>query len=321
MVNNFEFANKKIIQLINDISKIIIGQDEFIKQLVVAFFSGGNILIEGVPGLAKTLTAKTMAKLIDVSFNRIQFTPDMMPADIIGTKVFDINSSKFYFKKGAVFTNILIADEINRTPPKTQAALLEVMEEHTITFDGEIYKFNFPFVVIATQNPLEYEGTYPLPEAQLDRFMMKIKIDYLKQEFENDLLKYFNNKSFSGFDIKLNDINKTVNVDDIKICKEEISKITVSDEIINYITSIIRATRNSSDVILGASPRASIFLLSAVKTNALIEGRKYVIPEDIKALAAPILRHRIILKPEAEIEGSDTDSLVLKILNKVQVPR
>ncbi len=315
-----EFTKEKAQAIISEVCKIVVGQYEFVEHMVTAFLSGGHVLIEGVPGLAKTLASKVMAKTIAAEFKRVQFTPDLMPADIIGTKVFDPKKTEFFLKKGPLFTNIFLADEINRTPPKTQAALLEAMEEKAISIDGETHKLGETFMVLATQNPVEYEGTYPLPEAQLDRFLMKLMVDYIPQKFENMLLQKYN----SGFDskeIESQKINAVCSFEDLRRCKREIQGVQVNEGIINYITSIIRATRNSPSLILGASPRASISLLLVAKTYAAVSGRNFVIPEDIKELALPVLRHRIIVKPEVGIDGLTNDEAIKSILAKVEVPR
>ncbi len=320
LTDQCEFTREKARQIMNEVNKAVIGQDEFIEQLIVVLLTGGHALIEGVPGLAKTLAAKTISKTVDAEFKRVQFTPDLMPADILGTKIYDLKSGNFYMKKGPLFTNILLADEINRTPPKTQAALLEAMEERAITIDGESHRLEEPFMVLATQNPLEYEGTYPLPEAQLDRFMMKLVVDYIPQKLEDELLSKFN----SGFDssrFEEVNISAVCGYEDIKKCREEIQKVEVNSGIISYITSIIRATRNSPSLMLGGSPRASIALLRCSKTYAAIQGRGFVTPEDVKELALPVLRHRIILKPEAGIDGVRNDDVIKGILGKVEVPR
>ncbi|WP_010249898.1 AAA family ATPase [Acetivibrio cellulolyticus] len=319
-ISGCEFTKQKANAIIGEVSKIVVGQYEFIEYMVTAFLSGGHVLIEGVPGLAKTLASKIMAKVIDAEFKRVQFTPDLMPADIIGTKVFDPKKTEFFLKKGPLFTNIFLADEINRTPPKTQAALLEAMEEKSISIDGETYKLGETFMVLATQNPVEYEGTYPLPEAQLDRFLMKLKVDYIPQKFENMLLQKYNS-GFNSKEIDNQNISAVCSFEDLKRCRMEIQSVQVNEGIINYITSIIAATRNSPNLILGASPRASIALLLTSKTYAAIQGRNFVIPEDVKELALPVLRHRIIVKPEAGIDGLTNDDAVKNILSKVEVPR
>jgi len=317
---NCEFTKEKAKAIIEEISKIVVGQYQFIEHMVVALLSGGHVLIEGVPGLAKTLASKVMARAIDADFKRVQFTPDLMPADIIGTKVFDPKKTEFFLKKGPLFTNIFLADEINRTPPKTQAALLEAMEEKAISIDGETHKLGDMFMVLATQNPVEYEGTYPLPEAQLDRFLMKLQVDYMPQKFENMLLQKYNS-GFNSKEIESQNINVVCNFEDIKRCREEIQGVQVNEGLINYITSIVRATRNSPSLALGASPRASIALLLTAKTYAAMNGRNYVIPEDVKDLALPVLRHRIIIRPEAGIDGITNDDAIRNILAKVEVPR
>lgn len=319
-IKSCEFTKGKATSIIGEVNKVVVGQYEFIEKLAVVLLTGGHVLIEGVPGLAKTLAAKVMSKTVKAEFKRVQFTPDLMPADITGTKVYDSKTGSFYLKKGPLFTNIFLADEINRTPPKTQAALLEAMEERAITIDGETYKLDEPFMVVATQNPVEYEGTYPLPEAQLDRFMMKLTVDYIPQKFENMLLGKYNT-GFNSLKLEELDINAVCSFDDIKRCREEIQQVEVNEGIINYITSIIRATRNSPSLVLGASPRASISILLAAKTYAAIQGRGFVTPEDVKDLALPILRHRIVLKPEASIDGIKNDDVIRSILNRVEVPR
>ncbi|HOP99479.1 MAG TPA: MoxR family ATPase [Acetivibrio clariflavus] len=315
-----EFTRKKAKAIIEEISKIVVGQYQFIEHMVVALLTGGHVLIEGVPGLAKTLASKVMSRAIDADFKRVQFTPDLMPADITGTKVFDPKKTEFFLKKGPLFTDIFLADEINRTPPKTQAALLEAMEERAISIDGETHKLSDMFMVLATQNPVEYEGTYPLPEAQLDRFLMKLMVDYMPQKFENMLLQKYNS-GFNSKEIDNQNINMVCTFEDIKRCREEIQGVQVNEGIINYITSIVRATRNSPNLALGASPRASIALLLTAKTYAAMDGRNYVIPEDIKELALPVLRHRIVIKPEAGIDGISNDDAIKNILAKVEVPR
>ncbi|MEN2774408.1 MoxR family ATPase [Acetivibrio clariflavus] len=315
-----EFTKEKAKAIIEEISKIVVGQYQFIEHMVVALLSGGHVLIEGVPGLAKTLASKVMSRAIDADFKRVQFTPDLMPADIIGTKVFDPKKTEFFLKKGPLFTDIFLADEINRTPPKTQAALLEAMEERAISIDGETHKLSDMFMVLATQNPVEYEGTYPLPEAQLDRFLMKLLVDYMPHKFENMLLQKYNS-GFNSKEIENQNINVVCTFEDIKRCREEIQGVQVNEGIINYITSIVRATRNSPTIALGASPRASIALLLTAKTYAAMDGRNYVIPEDVKELALPVLRHRIIIKPEAGIDGLSNDDAIKNILAKVEVPR
>lgn len=304
----------------DEAGKVVVGHYELVEKLTIILLMGGHALIEGVPGLAKTLAARTMSRVVRAEFKRIQFTPDLMPADITGTNVYDSKTGNFYFRKGPLFTNLLLADEINRTPPKTQAALLESMEERSVTIGGETHSLAEPFMVIATQNPVEYEGTYPLPEAQLDRFMMKLLVDYVPQKFENAVLEKYN-QSLGGAVQEMERVNPVATFEDLKKSREEIRQVKVDGSIIHYITSVIRATRSSNSLILGASPRASISLLLASKAYAAIQGRDFVTPEDIKDLALPVLRHRVILKPEAGMEGLKGDDIIRNILSRVEVPR
>ncbi len=304
----------------SQINKVVINQENLTDMALNALLSGGHVLIEGVPGLAKTLWARVFAKTISVDFKRVQFTPDLMPSDILGTKIFDMKSSEFVLKKGALFTNLFLADEINRTPPKTQSALLEVMEEHSITIDGETNRLSEPFFVIATQNPIEYEGTYPLPEALTDRFMMKLIMGYPGVSAEKKMLQMYNS-GFNSNQLESVGIEPVCKSEELLTCREEIKNVRVDDSIFNYIVSIVETTRRVSTVSAGASPRGTIALLNNAKTYAAINGRDFVIPDDVKELAAPILRHRIILKPEAMIDGIKTDSVIESILSQVKVPR
>ena len=301
-----------------ELGKVIIGQEEMIDQLLVGLFAGGHVLLEGVPGIAKTLTAKLMAQTMDVGFSRIQFTPDLMPSDVIGTTIFDMKNSEFSFSSGPVFSNIILIDEINRSPAKTQAALFEVMEEHQVTVDGVTYPMDFPFFVVATQNPIEQEGTYKLPEAQLDRFLMKINLSYPSLEEEKAILFRFRN------DFQINQrysVKTRFNAQDIRAAQQLIEKVFISDSLLNYIANIIHNTRNNGDLFLGASPRASLSILKTSKAYAAIQGRDFVIPEDIKNVAFPVLNHRIILMPEREMEGFETKDIIQDILAKIEVPR
>lgn len=302
-----------------EIQKVIVGQDGTIDMIILAYLAGGHVILEGVPGLAKTILARTFARVIGSDFRRIQFTPDLMPSDITGTNIFDIGKSKFTFMKGPVFTNILLADEINRTSPKTQAALLETMQEKQVTVDGIRYPLSPPFMVIATQNPIEFEGTYPLPEAQLDRFLMKIVIDYPRRDSEMEVLKKFRD----GFDSDtIDDISFTpLKNSFLQECREEYGAIRVDENIIEYIQSIIEATRTHRSLILGASTRAAIYLMNTARFIAAFDGRNYVIPDDVKRMALPVLRHRILLHADAEIEGMKPDSIVEQILESEKVPR
>jgi MoxR-like ATPase len=301
-------------------AKVIVGQDAVVELTAVALFAGGHVLLEGVPGTAKTLLAKTMARLIDADFRRIQFTPDLMPSDVVGTQVFDINRGAFTLKKGPIFTQIVLADEINRAPAKTQSALLEAMEERQVTIEGERLPLAEPFMVLATQNPVEYEGTYRLPEAQLDRFLFKILVGYPPEEAERQVLRRYD----QGFDARhLDDAGLTplVRPADLPALRAEIRAVTVEDGILGYITRIAAASRRSPDLLLGGSPRASIGLLTASKTYAALQGRAFITPDDVKALVAPVYRHRVILRPEAEIEGLDADAAMRRVVAGVEVPR
>lgn len=302
----------------NEMAKYVIGQEEMIDLLLIGIFSGGHVLLEGVPGIAKTLTAKVMAKTLSVGYSRIQFTPDLMPSDIIGTSVYNQQVGKFNFNKGPVFSNIILIDEINRSPAKTQAALFEVMEERQITYDGVTYPMEFPFLVMATQNPIEQEGTYRLPEAQLDRFLFRVKMKYpsLIQE-EQIMLRYRD-------DIKspdLSEIKPVFSVNDLKAIQELIKKIKVDLSIINYIARLVQDTREHGRLFLGASPRASLAILKSSKTYAAMRGRDFVTPDDVQFVAMHVLNHRIILSPEAEMEGVTPEDVILEIIKKVEVPR
>lgn len=302
----------------NEVGKYVIGQEEMIDLLLIGIFSEGHILLEGVPGIAKTLTAKVIAKTLSVDFSRIQFTPDLMPSDIIGTSVYNQQLGKFNFNKGPVFSNVVLIDEVNRSPAKTQAALFEVMEERQITYDGITYTLDFPFLVIATQNPIEQEGTYRLPEAQLDRFLFKIKMKYptLSQE-EQIMLRY--RDDFKSPDLK--DIRSVFSASELKDVQKLIVGIKVEMSIINYIAKIVIDTRQHGRLFLGASPRASLAILKAAKTLAAIRGRDFVVPDDVQFVATHVLNHRVILTPEAEMEGLTAEDVIQEILKKVEVPR
>ncbi len=302
----------------NEMQKVIIGQDALIEHMMVGLFSGGHILLEGVPGVAKTLLVKLMAKTLAVDFKRIQFTPDLMPSDVIGTTVFNMKTSDFYFRQGPIFSNFILVDEINRSPAKTQAALFEVMEEHQITVDGETRKMNFPLFIVATQNPIEQEGTYKLPEAQLDRFLLKLIVKYPDLEQEISILHRFK----EDFDSKVaNDVKAVFNASDLQKCMEIIEKVHIKDELIEYIAKIVHETRNSSDLFLGASPRASLAIMKTSKSIAAINGRDFVTPDDIKSITFSVLNHRIILNPEREIEGIEPADIINSIIHKIEVPR
>jgi MoxR-like ATPase len=301
-----------------EIGKVIVGQSKMIDQLLVAILANGHVLLEGVPGVAKTITAKLLSKTLSLDFSRIQFTPDLMPSDIIGTSVYDLSKSSFEFKKGPIFSNFILIDEINRAPAKTQAALFEVMEETQITADGTTYVLDKPFIVIATQNPIEQEGTYRLPEAQLDRFLFKINIGYpnLKEEIsilekENDL----QNKD------KLAEITKIVSQSDILNFQGLVKQILIEPHLIEYIAKIVLNTRENPFLYLGASPRASIAILNAAKGFAAIKGRDFVTPDDIKEAAIPVMQHRVVVTPEREMEGLNSSEIIKQIIDSVEIPR
>jgi MoxR-like ATPase len=300
--------------------KVLVGQEAAFELLCIALMTEGHVLLEGVPGTAKTLMAKVLARLVNVNFRRLQFTADMMPSDIVGTTVFDMETSRFFLKRGPIFTQVVLADEINRAPAKTQSALLEAMEERQVTIEGERQVLDYPFFVVATQNPVEYEGTYPLPEAQLDRFLFKILVPYPGQEAEKQLLRNYE-QGFDARDLDSIDLEAVLDVDGLRTLQESARSVTVEDSIISYITAIVESTRSSPDLVLGASPRASVSLLLSSQTLAMLRGRTYVLPDDVKMLARPVLRHRLILKAEAEIEGVSADSVIERLLAQVEVPR
>lgn len=302
----------------NEISKVIVGQHEMVDMLMIGLLCDGHILIEGVPGVAKTLTAKLMAKIINAEFSRIQFTPDLMPSDVLGTSVFNPKEADFQFKRGPIFSNIILIDEINRAPAKTQAALFEVMEERQVTIDGTTHIMNFPFLVLATQNPIEQEGTYRLPEAQLDRFLFKINVNYPTLEEEINIL--LNQQTLSQ-NALLQDVNKILSTTQIAEYRQTITGILIDPKLVEFIAKIVNQTRNNPSLFLGASPRASLAILKASKANAAIKGRDFVKPEDVLEMAVPVMRHRIILTPEKEMEGITPDELVQNIIASIEVPR
>ena len=304
----------------DEAGKVLVGQEEPFTHLLVALLAGGHVLLEGVPGTAKTLMAKSLALLVQAEFKRIQFTPDLMPSDVIGTNVYDINTSQFRLRRGPIFTQILLADEINRAPAKTQSALLEAMEERQVTIEGDRMVLVEPFFVVATQNPVEYEGTYPLPEAQLDRFLFKVLVDYAPEEVEIEVLRRYH----GGFDARhLERAGLVANItpETLARCRAETQAVRVEEGLFKYIGDIALESRRSPDLILGGSPRASISLLLAAKTWAAMQGHGFVTPDDIKFLVKPVYRHRIILRPESEIEGVTADGAVDRILSRVEVPR
>lgn len=301
-----------------ELNTVIVGQEKMIDQLLVAFLSNGHILLEGVPGVAKTITAKLLAQTMDIGFSRIQFTPDLMPSDILGTSVFDLKTSEFEFKKGPIFSNLILIDEINRAPAKTQAALFEVMEERQITMDGTTYILEKPFLVIATQNPIEQEGTYRLPEAQLDRFLFKIVIDYPKLDEEVIILQ--REHSLQNHN-KLGNIKKIINASIIEKFQTLVKQIVVEQHLLEYIAKMVINTRENAFLYLGASPRASIAILNAAKGFAALRGRDFVTPEDIKEAAIPVLQHRVMVTPEREMEGLSSVEIIKQIIETVEIPR
>jgi len=302
----------------NELRKVIVGQDQFVELLIVALLADGHVLIEGVPGIAKTITAKLFAKVLKTEFSRIQFTPDLMPSDVLGTSILNMKASEFEFKPGPIFSNIVLIDEINRAPAKTQAALFETMEERQATIDGNTYKFETPFMVLATQNPIEQEGTYALPEAQLDRFIFKIKVDYPSLEDEIKIIDSHHKRQGKLPQTLIEPILDTKSLEDYKA---KTQAIVVEEKIIKYIADIVSKTRNHPHLYLGGSPRASIAILNTAKAFAAINGRDFVIPEDVKKAVNPVLNHRIILTPEREMEGMTTEQVVEMILQSVEVPR
>ncbi len=305
-----------------EVAKRVVGQEVMVERLLIGVLTGGHILLEGVPGLAKTLAVRTVAECLHISFSRIQFTPDLLPADVIGTMVYDQRSQEFYPKKGPLFANLVLADEINRAPAKVQSALLEAMQEKQVTIGGETFYLGEPFLVLATQNPIEQEGTYPLPEAQLDRFMLKVRIGYPSRDAEKEIVA----RMASGRPIE---VQRAAEAEDILAARSAIAELFMDQKVVDYLVDVVRATREpqavglpelKSLIAFGASPRASIYLAQAARAHAYLRGRSYVVPEDVKAIACDVLRHRVLLTFEAEAEEIDADRIVVKILEAVGVP-
>ncbi|HLX67755.1 MAG TPA: MoxR family ATPase [Puia sp.] len=309
---------RAIDELKGEIGKVIVGQEQMIELLLAGILADGHILIEGVPGVAKTLTAKLLSKVISVGFSRIQFTPDLMPSDVIGTSVFNPRESSFQFKQGPIFSNIILIDEINRAPAKTQSALFEVMEERQITVDGQTFILSPPFMVVATQNPIEQEGTYHLPEAQLDRFLFKINVQYPNAEQEFRIVA--NHHQQRG-DVRIETVSSVLSADRVGELRERVRGIHVEEKLIQFITTIVGATRNHKSIYLGASPRASIGILNGSKAIAAMRGRDFITPEDIVYIAPAVLRHRLVLTPEKEMEGASADDVIDEIIRSIEVPR
>jgi MoxR-like ATPase len=310
--------NESLAKVREEIGKVIVGQSQMIDLLLTAILADGHVLIEGVPGVAKTLTAKLLSKVISVKFSRIQFTPDLMPSDVLGTSIFNVKKSEFEFKAGPIFSNIVLIDEINRAPAKTQSALFEVMEERQVTVDGNTYKLEAPYIVVATQNPIEHEGTYRLPEAQLDRFLFKIIVGY--PDIEQEVAIIAGHHQRRGI-AATSEVNSVLTAETIRQYRELVQQIHIEQNIIRYISEIIHETRKNSSLFLGASPRASVALLNSAKAFAALHARDFVTPEDIKTVAIPVLRHRVMLTPEKEMEGITADEVVRQIIDKIEVPR
>lgn len=313
-------VNDLVEKIKRELKKVIVEQEELLELTLITLLSGGHLLLEGVPGLAKTLLVRALARALAIDFKKIQFTPDLMPADITGTKIFNLQSRGFDLKKGPVFTNLLLADEINRTPPKTQAGLLEAMEENTVTIDGDTHQLPSPYMVIATQNPLEYEGTYPLPEALIDRFLLKVFVDYPSLKAENEVLKR-HHQGFSSVDLDKCNVRAVCSPENIKKSREAVQKVEVDEDLMAYMVKIVSETRQNQTIEIGSSPRGGISLLQSSKACAAYQGRDFVIPDDIKKMAIPTLRHRIILKPELSLEGVEPEQVLAEILSKIEVPR
>ncbi|NNC83807.1 MAG: MoxR family ATPase [Flavobacteriales bacterium] len=312
------YISTMMMKVQEEASKVLIGQGDLVQKLLVALITGGNVLVEGVPGIAKTMTARTLARCINAEFSRIQFTPDLMPADILGTTVFNVKESEFEFRKGPIFSNLILIDEVNRAPAKTQAALIEVMEERQVTIEGHSYSMEEPFFIMATQNPVEQEGTYKLPEAQMDRFLFRLKLHYPDLESEKAILERFQSDFQQR---KEEEVQAVLTKEDLKKAQQIVESVHIKDELIDYLARIVIATRNNGDLYLGASPRASLGILRSAKAMALIKGRGFVTPDDIKEVVYPVLNHRIILSHEREMEGMDTEELIKGLIDDIEVPR
>lgn len=302
------------------LGQIVVGQESLVEQLLVALLAGGHVILEGVPGTGKTLLVKVISRLIQAVFCRVQLTPDILPSDILGTNIFDLTSRTFHLKQGPIFTQVLLADEINRTPPKTQAALLEAMEEQQVTLDGKSYPLPDLFWVVATQNPVEFEGTYPLPEAQLDRFLFKLVVDYPNPAAEKQMLL----NAQAGFEAKRPDLDQLRPLADASLilkARQSLKQVTVQESILDYLLALVHKTRQHPDLELGTSPRSAVLWLQASKAHAWLQGKSYVTPDDVKAIAAPLLRHRLRLGPEAQLDGLTPDAIIRRVIESVPVPR
>lgn len=310
--------NESLTKIRQEIAKVIVGQRQMVDLLVTAILADGHVLIEGVPGVAKTLTAKLLSRVVSVDFARIQFTPDLMPSDVLGTSVFNVKTSEFQFKQGPIFSNIVLIDEINRAPAKTQAALFEVMEERQVTIDGKTYPMAAPYIVMATQNPLEHEGTYRLPEAQLDRFLFKIEVGYPNLEEEIAIISGHHSRKGNP---PVATVSPVLTAEEVQKYRKLVQDVHLEENVLRYIGQIIHETRSHNSLYLGASPRASVAVLNSAKAYAAIHGRDFVTPEDVKFVAFPVLRHRIMLTPDKEMEGVTADEIIKLIVDKVEVPR
>jgi MoxR-like ATPase len=317
---DFEQAHAKVQSLRTEINKVLIGQAEVVDQVLIALLAGGHVLIEGVPGLGKTLLVRALAKSFHGQFSRVQFTPDLMPSDITGHAMYNMANQQFQIRRGPAFTNLLLADEINRAPAKTQAALLEVMQERQITIEGKAFPTGAPFMVLATQNPIEQEGTYPLPEAELDRFLIKIFIDYPGEDEEKRMVRLMTG-GVSGESFNLDTIKPLLQPHDVSALQHLVAGFTVDDQVLDYAVRLVRSSRDWSGIAMGAGPRGSLALIRAGKAHALMQRRNFVTPDDIKGVARPVLRHRLLLSPEMEIEGVSADRLLLDMLDQVDAPR
>lgn len=315
---NLSELQQAVQQVRAEIGKVIVGQEQTVDLLIAALLSDGHVLMEGVPGVAKTLTAKLLARTVSVKFSRIQFTPDLMPSDVTGTSVYSLKTNEFEFRQGPVFANIVLIDEINRAPAKTQSSLFESMEERQVTVDGKTYKLDVPFMVVATQNPIDQEGTYRLPEAQLDRFLFKIRVDYPNLQQETKILEDFHARRNS---LQIENVKPVMSAEQLKQYREKVYSLYVEPNLLHYIAQIVSQTRNNASLYLGASPRASLAILTSAKAIAAMRGRDFITPDDIREVAVPVLEHRVMLTPEREMEGLTTGEIIRQIIQQVEIPR
>jgi MoxR-like ATPase len=315
---NLTDLQQAVQQVRSEIGKVIVGQEQIVDLMIAALLSDGHVLMEGVPGVAKTLTAKLLARTVSVKFNRLQFTPDLMPSDVTGSSVFNMKTNEFEFRPGPIFANIVLIDEINRAPAKTQSALFESMEERQVTVDGRTYKLDVPFMVVATQNPVDQEGTYRLPEAQLDRFLFKLRVDYPNVMQETKILEDYHSRKNS---LQIENVKPVITADQLKMYREKVYSLYVEPQLLHYIAQIVSQTRNNSSLYLGASPRASLAILTSAKAIAAMRGRDFITPDDIREVAVPVLQHRVMLTPEREMEGLTSGEIVRQLIQSIEVPR